>query len=54
MMLADEKIGLAGPAALDCLLFAGHAGVSIDGGKTVVGFTPVRGAIPFWQMSDDL
>jgi hypothetical protein len=42
-----------GPSALDCLLFAGHAGVSMDGGATIYGFNP-DGGVPAWQMMDQL
>jgi hypothetical protein len=34
--LRAEKNGLGpGPSALDCLLYLGHTGISMDGGTTV-------------------
>jgi hypothetical protein len=29
-----------GPAVVDCLLLAGHSGVTTDGGTTIYGFNP--------------
>jgi hypothetical protein len=53
--LDDEKNGRgAGPTLLDCLLFAGHTGVSTDGGTTIHGFNPDGGRIPVWQLMDRL
>jgi hypothetical protein len=53
-LLADEKSGKAGPSDLDCLIHAGHTGVSLDGGTTILGFNPQRGSLPAWQMLDRL
>ena len=39
---------------MDCLLYAGHTGVSIDGGVTIFGFNPDGGGIPTWQLIDGL
>jgi hypothetical protein len=37
----DERRGLGpGPSTLDCLLHAGHAGVSLEGDLAVFGFNP--------------
>jgi len=36
----DRKHGRGGPSVADCLLYAGHAGVSIDGRKTIYAFSP--------------
>jgi hypothetical protein len=36
----DRKHGTGGPSVVECLLYAGHTGVSIDGRKTVYGFNP--------------
>jgi hypothetical protein len=53
--LADEKNGVgAGPTSLDCLLLAGHTGVSTDRGATVYGFNPDRGSNPVWELMDGL
>ncbi len=43
-----------GPTALECLLFAGHTGVSTDRGTTIYGFNPHGGRIPIWQWIDRL
>jgi hypothetical protein len=53
--LNDEKNGLGpGPSSLQCLLFAGHTGVSTDGGTTVYGLNPDGGHLPVWQLMDRL
>jgi hypothetical protein len=53
--LDDEKNGWgAGPTILDCLLIAGHVGVSTDGGTTIFGFNPDSGRVPVWQWMDRL
>jgi hypothetical protein len=53
--LDDEKNGRgAGPTVLECLLFAGHTGVSTDGGKTIYGFNPDGARVPVWQLMDRL
>ncbi len=39
--LDDEKNGVGpGPTLQECQLFAGHAGISTDGRKTIYGFNP--------------
>jgi hypothetical protein len=53
--LADEKKGVGpGPANTQSLLYAGHAGVSVDGGATHYGFNPDGFGVAVWQMLDDL
>src|SRR5262245_38523101 len=53
--LDNEKKGRgAGPSFLDCLLFAGHVGVSTDGGTTILAFNPDVGGIPLWRLMEDL
>ncbi len=54
--LADEKSGAgAGPTLDECLRFAGHTGVSIDGGTTVFGFNPNPDpTLKIWQVMDSL
>jgi hypothetical protein len=53
--LDDAKNGRGPcPTVLVSLLFAGHTGVSTDGGKTVYGFNPDPGRIPLWQVLDRL
>jgi hypothetical protein len=42
------------PTMRDCLLFAGHTGVSTDGGATIYGFNPDGSHIPIWQLMDRL
>src|SRR2546421_8679244 len=39
-----------GPSPLECLLLAGHAGVSTDTGATISGFNPDAGGLPAWQV----
>ncbi len=51
--LDEQKNGL-GPPALDCLLLAGHTGVSTDGGKTIYGFNPDATGIPLWELMEGL
>src|SRR6266446_9669683 len=43
-----------GPSLLDCVLYAGHAGISTDDSTTVYGFNPVSGSVPVWQVFDEL
>lgn len=43
-----------GPSRLECMLYAGHTGVSVDGGATIFGFNPVAGGLSVWQMLDAL
>jgi hypothetical protein len=53
--LDDEKNGRGpGPTALESLLFAGHTGVSTDGGTTIHGFNPDGDGVPIWQLMDRL
>jgi hypothetical protein len=53
--LDDEKNGRgAGPTMRDCLLFAGHMGVSTDGCTTIYGFNPDVSHVPIWQQMDHL
>jgi hypothetical protein len=53
--LDDEKYGRGpGPANEECLLYAGHTGVSIDAGKTVYGFNPDGVGVPAWQLLNRL
>ena len=53
--LDDERNGRGpGPGAVECQLFAGHTGVSTDGGTTIYGFSPDRGRVPVWRMMDGL
>jgi len=49
--LDDEKHGRGpGPTILECLLFAGHTGVSLDAGTVVYGFNPDAGTLLVWQL----
>ena len=51
----DEKSGGGpGPSMLDCLFFAGHSGVSTDGGRTISGFNPNPQGVAVWQSMDRL
>lgn len=43
-----------GPTLTECLLWAGHAGVSTDLGNTIYGFNPKGGGIPLWELMDKL
>jgi len=54
--LGDEKAGTGPRPSLDeCLRFAGHTGVSIDGGKTIFGFNPNPDPkLQVWQLMDSL
>jgi hypothetical protein len=53
--LDDEKHGRGpGPTTLNCRLYAGHTGVSTDGGTTVYGFNPDGAGVPVWQLMDRL
>jgi hypothetical protein len=53
--LRAEKHGLGpGPTTRDCLLYAGHTGVSIDGGTTIYGFNPDGTGVAVWQVIDRL
>lgn len=39
-----------GPSRLDCLLFAGHSGLSTDADSAIHAFNPDGGSDPLWQM----
>jgi hypothetical protein len=53
--LDNEKNGRGrGPSPLDCLLYAGHTGVSTDGRKVVYAFNPEPGNLLVWQVMDRL
>ncbi|MBI2824064.1 MAG: hypothetical protein HYX69_05145 [Planctomycetia bacterium] len=53
--LDDEKRGLRpGPTIHQCLLFAGHTGVSTNGGTTIFGFNPDGTGIAVWRLMDGL
>jgi hypothetical protein len=53
--LADGRNGRSpGPSSLECLLLAGHAGVSTDAGASVSGFHPRAGGLPAWQVLQSL
>jgi hypothetical protein len=48
--LDDQRKGVSsGPSRIDCLLYAGHTGVSMNGARTVYGFNPDIGKDPLWQ-----
>jgi hypothetical protein len=49
--LRDRRSGRGpGPSQLECLLLAGHAGVSIDAGAAIFGFNPDAGGVAAWQV----
>jgi len=53
--LDDERNGHGpGPSPIECLLFAGHAGVTTNGGAAIYGFNPDGGGLPVWQLLDRL
>src|SRR5438045_5958944 len=53
--LADGSSGRGpGPSPLECLLLAGHAGVSTDAGATIFGFNPNASGLPAWQVMQGL
>jgi hypothetical protein len=53
--LDDEKSGRGpGPSPVQCLLYAGHTGVSTDGGTTIYGFNPDGAGVSVWQLMDRL
>jgi hypothetical protein len=43
-----------GPSPLECLLLAGHAGVSTDSGATIFGFNPHAGGLAAWHVVSSL
>ncbi len=55
-LLDDERKGRGpGPSVLQCLLFAGHTGISTDLEPTVIyGFNPSTGNDPIYQVMDTL
>lgn len=53
--LDDQKKGHGpGPSALECLLLAGHTGVSTDGGTTIYGFNPDAQGLSLWDIMERL
>ena len=44
----------AGPSQHECLLLAGHAGLSTDRGGTIWGFNPDGGGFPAWRVVQGL
>jgi hypothetical protein len=53
--LDDEKQGKGtGPTIEECLLYAGHTGVSTNGGTTIYGFNPDGEGVPVWLLMDRL
>jgi len=44
----------SGPSLTDCLLFAGHTGLSTDTDKVIYGFNPNQGTDPIWQVMQRL
>lgn len=53
--LDDQRNGRGtGPSEIDCLLFAGHTGVSTDAKGVIWGFNPDRGTDPIWQLMNRL
>src|SRR4029077_4790665 len=53
--LDDERNGRGpGPSMTECLLFAGHTGVSTDADTTIYGFNPDGGRDPMWRVMDNL
>lgn len=54
-LLDDERNGRGpSPSVQDCLLYAGHTGVSVDGGSVILAFNPDPSGTPVWQMMDNL
>lgn len=43
-----------GPSPLECLLYSGHTGVSLDDGKSVQAFNPDGGNLPTWAVMERL
>lgn len=46
--------GGPGPSIDDCLLFLGHAGVSLDGAARIWGFNPDTSGVATWQAMNAL
>ena len=49
--LDDEQYGRGpGPSLTECLLYAGHTGVTTDPNRAIIyGFNPFFGKTPLWQ-----
>ncbi len=43
-----------GPSVTECLLYAGHTGVSTDRDKVINAFNPDGGNTPIWQVIERL
>jgi hypothetical protein len=53
--LNDERNGRGpGPSRIDCLLFAGHTGVSTNANGVIYDFNPNGGPDPIWQVMQRL
>jgi hypothetical protein len=53
--LDDEKNGVGpGPTTEECLLYAGHTGVSTDQETTIHAFNPDGTGVPMWQILNRL
>jgi len=54
--LDDQQYGRGpGPSPLECLLYAGHTGVSTDSDPAIIfGFNPDFGNLPLWQAMQHL
>src|SRR5437879_2692035 len=53
--LEDERNDRGpGPSRIDCLLFAGHTGLSTDSETLVYGFNPDAGTDPTWRVMQRL
>jgi hypothetical protein len=53
--LDEERDGRGpGPSEIDCSLFTGHTGVSIDVDGVIWGFHPDRGTDPTWRLMNRL
>lgn len=51
----DERNGRgSGPSEIDCLLFAGHSGLSTDANRVIWGFNPDKGTDPIWRLMNRL
>lgn len=53
-LLAAGQSGGVGPTREQCLLSAGHTGISVDGGDTIFGSDPETGSMPVFQVIADL
>jgi hypothetical protein len=43
-----------GPSPLECLLYAGHTGISTDEDKAIYGLNTDTGRLPMWQVMQGL